>query len=525
MPWLPTYPGEVPSLGWAILEHATSHLPSPADETKPFVFTDEQALQIVRLYSLDPVTGRRLYRRGIQEQAKGWGKSPWAAVVCIEELTGPVVFDGWDANGQPVGRPWGTRGSPPPLIQIAAVSEDQTENTFGAGHELLTANDGRAAAELRIDAGVTRWRLMDRPGYLDPVTAKAGSREGQRLTFAVLDETHLWRPSNGGWALAKTLRRNAAKMAGFTLETSNAPALGDESVAEQSIDDAAKGKPGVLHLARRPSEMPQQDWPEDRKLAALREVYGDAHWAPLERLLADASDMPWTDALRFFFNTPASGNAKAMDPKLWEKRKVLRDPPAAGTRIGLGFDGSISKDSTFLTGCTEDGWSFPIDRWERPKDAPVDWHIPRLEVDSAVARAHSTWNVGLMLCDPPFWRTEIEGWAERYGDDVVVMFDTNQPSRFAPAIERWRTALEVGTHTHSGDEAITRHVLAAHLKKVHLRQDDDDGRTRFVMVKGQDRGRIDGAVSDVLALEAAMTMPPAPAPTTSIYETRGVIRI
>lgn len=513
MPWRPTYPGEIPSLGWGILEHASAHLPSPDDETRHLRFTDEQALQVVQWYSLDPVTGRPLFRRAIQEQAKGWGKSPWAAVLCIEELTGPVVFDGWDADGQPVGRPWGTKGLPPALIQIAAVSEDQTENTFGAGLELLMAADGRAAEDLRIDAGITRWRLMDRPGYVDPVTAKAGSREGQRLTFAVLDETHLWRQSNGGYALAATLRRNAAKMRGRTLETSNAPALGDDSVAELSIKDVAEGKPGILHLARRPKEMPQQDWSDERKAAALAEVYGDSHWAPLDRILLDTHDMAWSDALRFFFNTPSTGNAKAVDPHLWEQRRVLRDPPAPGTRIGAGFDGSISKDSTFLTGCTEDGWSFPIGQWERPKDAPKDWRIPRLEVDAAIERMFATWSVGLLLCDPPFWRTEIEGWAERYDEERVVMFDTNQPSRFAAAVDRWRTGLDEGTHTHSGDEAITRHVLAAHLKKVHLRQDEDDGRTRMVMVKGADRSRIDGAVSDVLALEAAMTMP---APTTAV---------
>ena len=37
---------------------------------------------------------------------------------------------------------------------------------------------------------------------------------------------------------------------------------------------------------------------------------------------------------------------------------------------------------------------------------------------------------------------------------------------------------------------------------------DDDGRTKYVLEKGEDRQRIDGAVADVLALEAAMTMDP-----------------
>jgi hypothetical protein len=42
---------------------------------------------------------------------------------------------------------------------------------------------------------------------------------------------------------------------------------------------------------------------------------------------------------------------------------------------------------------------------------------------------------------------------------------------------------------------------------VRLSDDADDQRTHYVLVKGEDGGRIDGAVADVLAHEAAMTMP------------------
>jgi len=47
------------------------------------------------------------------------------------------------------------RGDPSPWVQVAAVSEDQTENTYAAIYEFLTANDGRAADRLGIDAGLT----------------------------------------------------------------------------------------------------------------------------------------------------------------------------------------------------------------------------------------------------------------------------------------------------------------------------------------------------------------------------------
>jgi hypothetical protein len=83
-----------------------------------------------------------------------------------------------------------------------------------------------------------------RPGTMRPVTAESSSREGARLTFAVLDETHLWLRQNGGVRLAATLRRNAAKMDGRTFETTNAPVAGMRSVAEESGDGPV---PGVLH--------------------------------------------------------------------------------------------------------------------------------------------------------------------------------------------------------------------------------------------------------------------------------------
>jgi hypothetical protein len=43
---------------------------------------------------------------------------------------------------------------------------------------------------------------------------------------------------------------------------------------------------------------------------------------------------------------------------------------------------------------------------------------------------------------------------------------------------------------------------------VRITDDADDGRTHYVLVKGEDGKRIDAAVADVLAFQAAMTMPP-----------------
>lgn len=513
MPWRgPKFDGELPSLGWQLLDWCADHLPSPRDESEPLVFTDEQARGIVDWYAIHPLTGRYVYRRGCSRRSKGWGKSPREAAKGIASLRGPTIFDGWDARGEPVGRPLGSRGGDPsPLVQIAAVSEDQTENTYSVIHHLLTANDGKAADELRIDAGLTRCLLRDRPGKLEPVTAAAGSREGQPVTDAILDETHLWLPRNGGVRLARTIRRNVAKMGGRSYETTNSFVPGEESVAEGTHMAFESGAPGIYYDAVESPRVKEDD-PDDVLRAALVVSYGDSWWVDLDRLVADIRDpeTPWEDASRFYFNWNVDDRRKVVEKKVWDGLARPGTVLPAGTRIGLGFDGSISDDCTALIGtAVVEGQphSFEIEVWSRPVDAPKGWRIPRGEVTERVRETFAYYDVGLMLCDPAKWQTEIEGWAEEFGDDTVLFFDTNTPTRMARACDRFLTHLAEGNLTHDGSTLLTRHVVAMHKRKVHLREDDEDPRTRFVFVKGPDRMKIDAGIGAVLALEAAMTMP------------------
>lgn len=514
MPWRgPEHENDFPSLGWSLLEWWSTYLTNPRDETQPLVFTDEQALILVEWYALDPATGRFLHRRGASRRSKGRGKSPVEAAKAIAELSGEVLFDGWDDTGEPVGRPWGTKGAPPPWVQIAAVSEDQTDNTYSAIYEFLTANDGRAADELRIDAGLTRCYLRDRPGKLEPVTAAAGTREGQRVTYGVLDETHLWTPTNGGKRLARTIRRNVAKMGGRTYETTNAFVPGEDSVAEATHKSVGDGAPGIYYDTVQAPEVKPEDSDETLK-AALKVAYGDAWWVDLDRIVAEVRDpdTTWEDAQRFYFNHNVDDRRKAVESRRWEQLKRTGIVVPAGARIGLGFDGSLSDDCTALIGCTLiDGvpHTFEIEVWQRPKKAPKTWRVPRAEIRARVAEAFSFWSVGRMFCDPAKWQTEIEFWVEEYGDEVVVFFDTNQPTRMWRACDRFSVAIGEGAYTHDGSATLADQVLAMYKRKVRVRDADDDGRTKFVFVKGPDRAKIDAGIGAVLALDACMTMPEA----------------
>jgi len=514
VPWRgPEYEGELPSLGWQVLDWCADHLPSPRDHDQPLIFTDDQARLLIAWYTLDQ-RGRFVYRRGASRGAKGKGKSPLEAAKGIAELAGPVVFDGWDAHGEPVGRPWGTGGLANALVQIAAVSEDQTENTHGVVYELLTAREGKVADSLKLDPGLTRTYLRDgkRSGELHPVTASAGSREGQPVTYAVLDETHLWTSRNGGKRLARTLRRNVGKMNGRSYETTNSFVPGEQTVAEDTDKAAARGSEGVLYDAveapRMVGDVEVTERASNEVLrAAMAVAYGDAWWVDLDRLVADARDpdQPWEDVCRFNLNWNVSGRSSFIDMAKWDARRVDRvvEP---GTRVGLGFDGSISDDATVLYGVTQDHHIFEVASWERPLGPDgLGWRVPRQQVHDAVVEAFATYEVGLMIYDPPKWWTEGQAWEALYPDRVVAL-DTNSERRFAPACDRFVVALNEGAVTHDGDERLRAHLAASKRKSVRVNADETDGRTQFVIVKADTR-KIDRAVAAVLGLVAVETMP------------------
>ncbi|MGH8999894.1 MAG: hypothetical protein ACRDY7_10955, partial [Acidimicrobiia bacterium] len=155
----------------------------------------EQWYFLYQFYRLDPTTGSFVYRRGAQlVRSQKQGKSPFsAAIICAEAMCPYVLFDYWDDDGNPAGRGWAT-----PWIQVTALSEEQTANVFRA---LVPMVECGPLANMIPDTGETRINLPG-GGRIEPVTASARSRLGQRVTFICQDETHAWTKLNGGRALA-----------------------------------------------------------------------------------------------------------------------------------------------------------------------------------------------------------------------------------------------------------------------------------------------------------------------------------
>lgn len=496
---------QFPSLGWAIAD--------ALDEIFWWMpCTDEQVRKLVWHYRINPNATRRgdgwsnarVYRRSQFMGPKGVGKSPEAAKYSIAELSLDAVFDGWDANGEPVGKPW---TKPTPLIQIAAVSLEQTDNTYGALLELLGEHDGIAADVLGLDAGDTRTvRRSNHRARIDKVTASAGAREGQPTVFAVLDESHLWLPENGGRKLARTIRRNVAKMSGTSLETTNAPDPGLQSVAMATDEAVVKKAPGIYQWK---PEVPRLKSINNRRqvVAALEKLYVDCHWIDFDRIYDDMHDPDTTeaDARRFFLNEMTEGGDHPWRRDVWDQRRHpdgLEQPPA-GEQIALGFDGARFHDSTALIGVRlADHHEFVVGVWERPYDVDEDdWEVSRRDVNEAWEMAFDTWKVEKAYCDPPYWDDDVDRWEGQYGP--VKKWHTHRNKPMVYAVRTFNRLLLDGSMTHDGSDELQRHTLNSVKAQTLIR--DEKGQFMWRIQKPAPKSplKIDARMAGILAHEAA----------------------
>lgn len=530
------------SLGWLSvwwMESLCIH--GPGDIQGDDVDLDDELTGFtVDAYGLD-AKGRRLYDSAFLSRAKGRDKSGHAARFGLFEGLGPCRFAGWAAGGEtyrflghvytykpgePMGRPVTY-----PFLRCMATEEGQTGNVYDAIWFNLT--EGPLSEVRGLDVGLTRTVLPD-GGEIVPSTAAAASKDGGKETWTDFDETHLYITPELRRMYA-TVRRNMTKRKAaepWSLETSTMYAPGEGSVAEathnlaKSINAGKVRRPRLLFDHR---EGPDVDVVNDdrRKVrSAIAEAYGPAAaWMDLDRKVDEARDPrnDVADTKRYSLNRRASGRSKAVDAQRWDKLADAVRVVANGERVGAGFDGSISQDATALVLCTADRHLFVPTYvntdgevlptvWVRPEKAPRDWRMPRLEIVSAWAQVFDRYDVGRWLGDPPKWQTEQEVLADEHGDEIVLFFDTNQPKRMSGACDRFTTALNdpESPLSHDGNVLLRSHVLAMVRKKAYVRrEDDDDGRTRYVFTKGEDARKIDAGVGAVLALEAAMTMPEA----------------
>jgi hypothetical protein len=283
----------------------------------------------------DPVLGPAfVYRRSLLVGPQKLGKGPnTAAHVCLEGV-GPALFAGWAVGGEvydcrdhgcgcgwiyeyepgePMGMPW-----PTPLVQLTAVSLEQTDNIFGALRPMIEYGP---LVDVIPKTGEEFIRLPG-GGRIDVVTSSATSRLGQRVTFVAQDEVGLWTAQNKMTKVADTQYRGLAGMGGRAALSTNAWDPSEQSVAQREYESRAQD----VHrqFVQPPSSLSYRNKAERRKIHRI--VYGEAlkdrgGHVDLDAIEAEAADLLERDpaqAERFFGNRIVHGHGSWLPEGLWE---------------------------------------------------------------------------------------------------------------------------------------------------------------------------------------------------------------
>lgn len=516
-----------PTLGKGIcdlIEERTIYGPGSL-QGEPYVIDPEFRAFIYRAYEIFPRghewEGRRRFKRVGLSVRKGLAKTEKQALLAFCELhpEGPTRFDGWDASGNPVGRP--VRA---PYIPMLAVTVEQVEElAFGALTYIISEGPD---ADL-FDVSKERICRLDERGREDgkavPLANSPGSRDGARTTLNCFDEPHrLYLPRQ--LEAHRTMDANLPKRPlddPWSLYVGTAGQPGQGSVAEllhleaEYIRDGKIERPDLFYLYRTDDGGHDLSNKSER-IKAISEATGPAgEYGPgqFDEIASQwerpGADKPYLE--RVWLNRWRKSGSQAFDMlKVESLRFEDEDKPWGpipdGAFVTAGFDGARFRDATALTITDiETGRQMLLGCWERPENAE-DWEIPEDEVTDLVTDMMSRYEVWRLYCDPPHWTETVASWAARFPDQVVEWF-TQRKTPMAAAVRAYVEAIDSGIVTYGENawqETLIKHMGNAGRHELKLL--DDQGAPLWILQKqdGRLEDKFDAAMSAVLSWTACV---------------------
>ncbi len=469
--WPDTVPPDNRTLGWSVLEWVTDYVLQPDGPTagEPFTFTPEQVRIVLRWFEIDDA-GAFKRRSGTIRRLKGWGKDPFLAVLSLVEFVGPCRFGGWDSAGEPIAVPHTS-----PWVQIAATSMTQTKNTMRLMPGLISP---RMIEEYGVDIG--KEVIYSRAGgVLEAVTSSPRSLEGGRATFVLLNETQHWLANNSGHDMAMTIAGNIGKSRGGgarSMQITNAPLPGEDSVAEQTWEAWSKVQAGELvdsgmyyDSIEAPATVDLGD--EESLRAGILAARGDATWLDIDWIIStiyQGTYPPW-QSRRMFLNQLTAPDDALVAVHEWDAC-ASADRLEPGDEIVLGFDGGRRDDATALVAIRiNDRLVQPLGIWEAP-DGPAgqDWEVDREAVDGIVRHTFEVYKVRAMFADVALWESYVDQWSQDFRRKLRIKASTRSAvgrdmrgglKELTEANERLVAAIVDGKLKHTGHQSLRRHVL------------------------------------------------------------------
>lgn len=485
---------------------------------EPYVIEPEFRALLYRMYELVPRhmpgAGRRRFKRCCFNIRKGTAKTEKGGVVSLAELCphAPVRFDGWDADGQPVGV-----GVNDPYVAMVAYTQEQTEELgFNVLRTIIL--EGPLADE--FDVGLERVLALDHRGKAAgkavPLTGAPNARDGARTTFQHFDETHRMTSPRlikaHSTMMENTYKRVAADA--WSLETTTMYDPSEKSVAAETHNYATEVKAGrvkdskLFYFCRyAPNDMPLET--PEQVMTALHEASGpSAAWSADLPGLASRWFEPGTDReyyKRVWLNQIVSGRGAAFDVTRWAELANVSIIIHDRERIAMGFDGARTRDGTAIVACSlKDAHFWVPGYWQAPPNTleEDEWEVPVGEVEATMEYMFDRYRPVRVYCDPYFWTAEVDAWRGRWGDRIVISYATTQLKRIGLAVASMSEAIRAGSISHDGSTLLTEHIGNAVRVETNLRADDDSPLYKVEKDRRGSPRKIDAAMAAILAYQA-----------------------
>lgn len=375
----------------------------------------------------------------------------------------------------------------PPSAEVLVVASDQRQANITLRYAKRMVELNPALAE-RMQIYADRLYLPENDATLLPLPAEPGALHGHDPSLMIVDELHV--VTEDVWEAVTSVAGKRPQSLTLAIST---PADSADSVMWRLVEHGRAGDDESFYFREyaAPEGCDVGDraaWREANPALACRDPFLSEDG--LESVLKTIRE-PVFRQLRL--GQWVTGVDSWLPWGAWGECAAPR-PIRPGERVVLAFDGSASGDSTALVGCAMDGYLWLEGLWENPGDDR--WRVPRETVSAAIDSAFDRYDVVELACDPWGWRSEIEMWAKRYGENRVLEWNTAAAARMAPATDRLYQAVSTRTVSHDGDERLASHIAHCVAKRTPLGD----------LVSKDKRGsprKIDAAVAAIVAYDRA----------------------
>jgi phage terminase large subunit-like protein len=339
-------------------------------------------------------------------------------------------------------------------VIVAAVDERQAGIVFGIARRMVELNDELAS---RIQVFKDRLVVPSRGASFACLPASPASLEGLDYTLAICDEIGRIDPETWQVIALASGKRERSTLIGI-----GTPGPRDDNVLAQLRAYAQEYPEDKSQVYREFSAADFTDHP-----TSCQHCWELANPALDDFLYRDAlaalqpPKMTEGNFRRARLCQFVSTNENPFIPEpIWADLSTGQPVPD-GADVVIALDGSWGgKDSdatALVVGSVSATPHFDLLAvWAN--DGTTEWRVPVLAVEQAIREAHKRWQVKELVSDPFRWGRTLQVLA---AEGIKVTEFPWSPARTTAATTSLHTAATSGQFTHSGDETLTRHVLAA----------------------------------------------------------------